>query len=60
MAGTIQTARAMWFEAPRTAALREEQVPPPGPYEVQVRAIHSLVSAGSVLNLYRGEGNLQP
>lgn len=58
MTGTIQTARALWFEAPRTAALREEEVPPPSSREVQVRAIHSLVSAGSELNLYRGEGNL--
>lgn len=52
------TGRAVWFEAPRTAVLREEDVPDPAPGEIQVRAIHSLISAGSELNLYKGEGNL--
>jgi threonine dehydrogenase-like Zn-dependent dehydrogenase len=51
-------ARALWFEGPRLAALRTESVSPPGTGEVQVRAITSLVSAGSEMNLYRGEGNL--
>jgi threonine dehydrogenase-like Zn-dependent dehydrogenase len=58
MSQRVQTARALWFEGPRRAALRGEEVPPPAPNEIQVRAIHSLVSAGSELNLYRGEGNL--
>lgn len=58
MSEATQTAHAVWFEARRTAILRPEQVPAPGSGEVQVRAIHSMVSQGSELNLYRGEGNL--
>ncbi len=51
-------AQAVWFVAPRHAVLRPETVRPPAPGQVQVRAVHSLISAGSELNLYRGEGNL--
>jgi threonine dehydrogenase-like Zn-dependent dehydrogenase len=58
MTERTRTARALWFEAPRVAVLRSEEVPPPAADEIQVRSIHSLVSAGSELNLYRGEGNL--
>jgi 2-desacetyl-2-hydroxyethyl bacteriochlorophyllide A dehydrogenase len=47
-------ARALWFTAPRTATLREETVPPPGPGEVRVEAIASAVSAGTELLVYRG------
>lgn len=53
-----KTARAVWFEGPRLAALRSEEVPEPAASEIQVRAIHSLISTGSELNLYKGEGNL--
>lgn len=53
-----KTARAVWFEGPRVAVLRSEEVPDPAPSEIQVRAIHSLISTGSELNLYKGEGNL--
>lgn len=52
------SARALWFEGPRTAALRQEEARAPGPGEIRVRAIHSMVSAGSEMHLYRGEGNL--
>ncbi|HKY82169.1 MAG TPA: zinc-binding alcohol dehydrogenase [Sphingobium sp.] len=52
------SARAVWFESERRAALREESVRAPGPEEIRVRALHSLVSAGSEMNLYRGQGNL--
>ena len=48
-------ARALWFTAPRTATLREEAVPSPGPGEVRIRAIASAVSAGTELLVYRGE-----
>ncbi|HEX5848071.1 MAG TPA: zinc-binding alcohol dehydrogenase [Rubrobacter sp.] len=48
-------ARALWFAAPRTAELREETVPPPGPGEVRVEATASAVSAGTELLVYRGE-----
>lgn len=53
-----KTARAVWFEGPRQAVLRSEEVPDPSASEIQVRAIHSLISTGSELNLYKGEGNL--
>jgi 2-desacetyl-2-hydroxyethyl bacteriochlorophyllide A dehydrogenase len=48
-------ARALWFSAPRTATLREETVPSPGPGEVRVEAVASAVSAGTELLVYRGE-----
>jgi 2-desacetyl-2-hydroxyethyl bacteriochlorophyllide A dehydrogenase len=48
-------ARAVWFTAPRTAALREEIVPSPGPREVRVETIVSAVSAGTEMLVYRGE-----
>jgi len=48
-------ARALWFEAARTAVVRDEVARDPGPGEVQVEAVCSLVSAGSELAAYRGE-----
>jgi 2-desacetyl-2-hydroxyethyl bacteriochlorophyllide A dehydrogenase len=48
-------ARALWFTAPRTAALREETVPSPGRGEVRVETIASAVSAGTEMLVYRGE-----
>ena len=51
-------ARGLWFEGPRVAALRPESAKAPGPGEIRVRAIHSMVSPGSEMNIYRGEGNL--
>ncbi|WP_308817204.1 zinc-binding dehydrogenase [Pseudonocardia alni] len=51
-------ADAVWFTGPRTAELKSEDIPDPGPGEVQVQAICGLVSAGSEMNLFRGEGNL--
>jgi 2-desacetyl-2-hydroxyethyl bacteriochlorophyllide A dehydrogenase len=48
-------AHALWFTAPRTATLREETVPLPGPGEVRVETIASAVSAGTEMLVYRGE-----
>jgi 2-desacetyl-2-hydroxyethyl bacteriochlorophyllide A dehydrogenase len=48
-------ARALWFSAPRTAELREETAPSPGPGEVRVEATASAVSAGTEMLVYRGE-----
>ena len=48
-------ARAVWFAAPRTAELRRETVPPPGPGEVRVRSITSAISHGTEMLVYRGE-----
>jgi 2-desacetyl-2-hydroxyethyl bacteriochlorophyllide A dehydrogenase len=48
-------ASALWFTAPRTAALRTEKVGPPGLEEVRVETIASAVSAGTEMLVYRGE-----
>jgi 2-desacetyl-2-hydroxyethyl bacteriochlorophyllide A dehydrogenase len=48
-------ARALWFPAARTAELREETVPPPGPGEVRIETTASAVSAGTEMLVYRGE-----
>ena len=48
-------AKALWFTAPRTAELREETVPPPGPGEVRIETTASAVSAGTEMLVYRGE-----
>jgi 2-desacetyl-2-hydroxyethyl bacteriochlorophyllide A dehydrogenase len=50
-----RTGRALWFAAPRTAELRAETVAAPGPDDVLVEALVSLVSAGTEMNVYRGE-----
>lgn len=52
------TAEALWFSSARTAELRREQVHPPGPGEIQVAGLCALISAGSEMNLYRGEADL--
>ncbi len=49
-------ARALWFTAARTAEILQQPVTPPGPGQVMVRAIVSLVSSGTELLIYRGEG----
>jgi 2-desacetyl-2-hydroxyethyl bacteriochlorophyllide A dehydrogenase len=48
-------ARALWFTAPQTAALRAETVPSPGRGEVRVESTASAVSAGTEMLVYRGE-----
>ena len=48
-------ARALWFTAPRAAALRDETVPSPGPCQVRVETIASAVSAGTEMLVYRGD-----
>lgn len=53
--GSPGRAHALWFVAPRHAELREEEVPEPGANEVTVRALASLVSAGTEMLVYRGE-----
>lgn len=54
----MTTTTAVWFTAPRTAELREEELRAPGAGEILVRSICALVSTGSEMNMYRGEGNL--
>src|SRR5215210_540288 len=53
--GAEPNARALWFTAPRTAALCTETLPSPGPGEVSVETIASAVSAGTEMLVYRGE-----
>jgi 2-desacetyl-2-hydroxyethyl bacteriochlorophyllide A dehydrogenase len=49
--------RALWFMGPRRAEIRSEEVPEPVGEEVTVRALVSLVSAGTEMLIYRGEAN---
>ncbi len=48
-------ASSLWFTAPRTAELRQQRVPPPGPGEVRARSIASAISHGTEMLVYRGE-----
>jgi 2-desacetyl-2-hydroxyethyl bacteriochlorophyllide A dehydrogenase len=50
-----RAARGLWFTAPRRAELLAESVKKPTGSEVTVRAIASLVSAGTEILVYRGE-----
>lgn len=50
-----RTAHGLWFTAARHAAILEEPVRKPVGTEVTVRAIASLVSAGTEMLVYRGE-----
>ncbi|TMS52458.1 zinc-binding alcohol dehydrogenase [Mycobacterium sp. DBP42] len=51
-------AEALWFTAPKTVELRSEPVPAPAAGQICVRALCGLVSAGTEMNMYRGQGNL--
>lgn len=51
----VHDSRALWFAGPSRIALRDEAVSAPGPGEVTVDAVVSLVSAGTELHVYRGE-----
>jgi threonine dehydrogenase-like Zn-dependent dehydrogenase len=50
-----EVGRSVWFDAARVASVREEEVIPPGPDELTVRAILSLVSQGTELQVHRGQ-----
>ena len=52
---TERAGQAVWFEAQRQAALRDEPVRPPKDDEVTVRARTSLISQGTELQVYRGQ-----
>jgi 2-desacetyl-2-hydroxyethyl bacteriochlorophyllide A dehydrogenase len=47
--------RALYFEEPKTVAIRETRRPAPGPGEVLVETLVSGVSPGTELLVYRGE-----
>jgi 2-desacetyl-2-hydroxyethyl bacteriochlorophyllide A dehydrogenase len=48
-------AQALWFTSARQAELLEEEVPRPREDQVTVRAVTSLVSAGTEMLVYRGQ-----
>jgi 2-desacetyl-2-hydroxyethyl bacteriochlorophyllide A dehydrogenase len=49
--------RELWFTGPRGVELRQgEHLPPLVPGEMKARALHSGISQGTELLLYRGEG----
>ena len=50
--------RAVWFTEPRTAVLQDDPVREPGSREVTVKAAYSLVSQGSEMHVFRGDGGL--
>jgi threonine dehydrogenase-like Zn-dependent dehydrogenase len=50
-------ARALWFTAARQAEVLDQDVAAPGPGQVSVRAIASLVSPGTEMLIYRGDGS---
>lgn len=47
--------RALYFEATRHVAVREEKIPEPGPGQVLVKNLFSAISPGSELLVYRGQ-----
>lgn len=47
--------RACWVEAPGRAGLRPSALAVPGPSEVRVRTLHSGISRGTELLVFRGE-----
>ena len=51
---TARDSRAVWFVAPQEVELRAERIGSPGPEEISVRAITSLVSSGTEMNVYHG------
>lgn len=54
-AAKTSTGHAVWFEEKRRAAVREEVVAPPGDGELTVRAVTSLISQGTEMQVYRGQ-----
>jgi 2-desacetyl-2-hydroxyethyl bacteriochlorophyllide A dehydrogenase len=47
--------RSVWFDAARVATVHEEVVRAPGPDELTIRAVLSLISQGTELQVYRGQ-----
>lgn len=54
----MSKSKAVWFTEARKAEILEEEVGDPGEGEILVRSSCSLISAGSEMHMYRGEGNL--
>jgi threonine dehydrogenase-like Zn-dependent dehydrogenase len=52
---TSRSATACWLIEPGRAELRQETLPPPQTGEVQVRTLHSAISRGTEMLVFRGE-----
>ena len=50
-----EASRACWTEAPGRAAIRDEPLAGPGPDDVVVRTLHSGISRGTEMLVFRGE-----
>jgi len=53
--GARTTGRAVWFEAVRTAVVKEEAVASPRSDQVTIQSIVSLISPGTEMQVYRGQ-----
>ena len=53
--GAFVKGKSLYFEGPRQVAVREEDIPAPGPKEVLVRSIASAISPGTELLIYRDQ-----
>jgi 2-desacetyl-2-hydroxyethyl bacteriochlorophyllide A dehydrogenase len=49
------TCRSLWFDGPRSVAIRPAQLPPVGDGEVLIRTSFSGISAGTEMLAYRGD-----
>ena len=49
------SARGVWFTGPREIELRSEELRAPGEGEVLLEGVTSLISAGTEMNVYRGD-----
>jgi threonine dehydrogenase-like Zn-dependent dehydrogenase len=54
-AAVSASSRACWIEAPGRAAIRQMDIGPCGPGQVQVRALHSGISRGTEMLVFRGQ-----
>jgi 2-desacetyl-2-hydroxyethyl bacteriochlorophyllide A dehydrogenase len=53
--GSPRSGRAVWFDGPRSVAIRDCELPETGPGQVLVRTLFSGISPGTELLAYRGE-----
>jgi threonine dehydrogenase-like Zn-dependent dehydrogenase len=54
-AGPTRTGRAVWFDSQRHAVLHDDPVPAAGDDQITIRALRSLISQGTELQVYRGQ-----
>jgi 2-desacetyl-2-hydroxyethyl bacteriochlorophyllide A dehydrogenase len=51
-----RSSKAVWFDAPNSAVIQEDPVPPPGDEDITVEAMVSGISQGTEMLIYRGRG----